>query len=120
MAARHYMLTLNGAVQRLNSVLAAAVASVSPPTKASAVGGDQDIACRQIIFAADPANDNAVYIGTDATVSTTNFGFSLDPTSASAEDKIYVGPFDSGPVKLSDFYVIGTAGQRLGILVIPF
>ncbi len=109
MAARHYMLTLDGAAQRLSSVLAN-----------TEVGGPDDVACRQIILAADPANGNAVYVGADNTVSATDHGFSLDPTQATAKDRESIGPFDTGPVKLSDIWVLGTATQRLGIFVVPF
>lgn len=109
MAFRHYALTLSGVAQRLSSVLTV-----------TEVGGSQDVACRQIILAADPANSNVVYIGGDSTVSSTSHAFALDPTQATAKDRESIGPFDAGPVKLSEFWAIGTADQRLMIGIVEY
>lgn len=109
MSWKQYSLTLSGAAQRLSSVLA-----VTTP------GGEQDQACRQIILAADPANANVIYVGSDADVSSTNHAFSLDPTQATAKDRETIGPFDCGPVKLSEFWVLGTGSQRLMIGIVAY
>ena len=108
MAARHYSLTLTGVAQRLSTVLTD-----------TEVGGREDIAMVQVIFAADPANANVVYIGTNSNVSSSSHGFSLDPTQATAKDRESIGPFEAGKVKLSDFWVIGTNAQRLMVLAVP-
>jgi len=108
MAARHYNLLLTGAVQRLTSLFTAPV-----------VGSREDLPFRQLIFSADPANGAAIYVGAAAAVTATDHGFSLDPTQAS-QQPVAVGPFESGAVKLSDFYVLGTNNERLHILGIPF
>lgn len=109
MAAKDYTLTLTGVAQRLSTVLAN-----------NAPGGPEDFACRQIIFSSDPANANAIYVGTTSAVSSTVHGFSLDPTQATAKDRESVGPFEAGPVKLSDFWVVGTNTQLLHVMLIPF
>lgn len=108
MAFRHYTLTLTGGIDRLSSVLG----DVTP-------GGPQDLACRQIILAADPANGNVVYFGGSA-VSSTSAAFALDPTQATAGDRQSLGPFDCGAVKLSEIYAIGTANQRVFIGLVPY
>lgn len=109
MAARHYTLTLNGAAQRLSTVLA----TTTP-------GGPNDEALRQIILCAAPANTAVVAIGATSSVTTTDCGFTLDPTQATAPDRVSIGPFETGPVKLSDLYAIGTNGEKLHIFAIPF
>ncbi len=108
MSWRHYALTLSGVAQRVSSVL----------TNTEA-GGPQDVACRQIIFSADPANGNVLYIG-GVGVSDTSHAFALDPTQATAKDRESIGPFEAGPVKLSEFWVLGTATQRLMIGIVEY
>lgn len=109
MAARDYTLTLTGVAQRLSSVL-----SDTTP------GGTRDEACRQIIVAQDPTNTHAIYFGSTASVTSSAYGFSLDPTEATAKDREIIGPFDTGPVKLSEIWVIGTANDKLHLFVVPF
>ena len=109
MSFRHYVLTLSGVAQRLSSVLA----NTEP-------GGPQDVACRQILLAADPANTAVVYIGgASPTGSSTSHAFSLDPTQAS-QGPVSIGPFDAGPVKLSEVYALGTANERLMIGIVEY
>ena len=108
--AKHFILTLNGSAQRLSSVL---------PNVA--VGGVDDIGCRQIILQQVPANTAVIYGGADDTVSATDHGWSLDPTQATAgNDRVVFGPFDSGPIRLSDIWVIGTNNELLAIFLIPY
>ena len=107
MAFRHYTLTLNGAAQRLSTVLTN-----------TQVGGEEDVACAQIILSADPANTAVVYVGSASGVSATSHAFSLDPTQATAADKVSIGPFSVGPVKLSEFWALGTNNERLMIGVV--
>jgi hypothetical protein len=109
MAVRDYSLTLNGSAQRLSTVL-----SNTQP------GGPQDEAFRQIILAQHPGNSNAIYVGANSTISTTAFGFALDPTQATAADRQTIGPFETGPVKLSEIWVLGTNAEILHIFGIPF
>ena len=54
-------------------------------------------------------------------VSSTSFGIALDPTQATAQDRVMIGPFTwGGGAKLSDLWVNGTATQKLMVLGIPF
>ena len=107
MAFRHYSLTLTGVAQRLSSVLTN-----------SQVGGEEDVACAQIILSADPANTAVIYVGSTSSVSSTSHAFSLDPTQATAVDKVSIGPFSVGPVKLSEIWALGTNNERLMIGVV--
>ena len=108
MALRDFSLTLNGAVQQLSSVLAT-----------TERGGAQDEAYSQLILQADPANTAAVYVGASSAMSSSVYGFALDPTQASAPPLV-LGGFHRGPIKLSEIWVIGTNNEKLHILGVPF
>ena len=105
-----YTLTLTGVAQSLTSLMAAADQSV---------GGANDYGLRQILFQADPANGSAVYVGADNTVSSSAHGFSLDPTQAS-QMPVTIGPFETGPVRLSDFWALGSNGEKLHVTAVPY
>lgn len=109
----HRTLTLSGAAQRLSQVYPSGANNAQPSAQ-------EDLPYRQVILQADPANGAVVYLGGDSTVSATSHGASLDPTQATAQDRVSLGPFDTGPVKLSDLWVLGTASQRLMVLAVPF
>jgi len=104
MAARHFNLTLAAAAQRLSVVYA------NP-----AIGGPDDIPYRQLFFSAAGA---VAYVGDDADVSTTDYGVRVE-VAAAGDYPIVIGSFDTGPLKLSNFWAAG-AGSTLHILGIPF
>jgi len=108
MAVRHFDLTLNGAAQQLSTAI---------PAVGGAPGPDE--AYRQLIFSSAPGNAAAIYIGATSSVSSSSHGFSLDPAQAT-QQPVYVGPFDTGPVKLSEFWVLGANSEILHVLGIPF
>lgn len=108
MAFKQLAVTLTGSAQRVSD-------SLTPPGVSTSV----DVPCREIIFSADPANANVVYVG-DANVASGAHAFALDPTQATAQDKVKFGPYDAGPLRLSDFYVLGTASQKVMIGYVPF
>jgi hypothetical protein len=110
-AFKHYTLTLTGVVQRLSDAFGDGI---------GVINAQKDIAFRQIIISADPASANPVYVGGDNTpaVSSTNHAFSVSPVVGVALGSVQsqsIGPFDLNSIKLSNFFVIGTAGQRLMI-----
>lgn len=109
MAVRDYTLTLNGSAQRLSTVLA----NANP-------GGPNDEAMAQIILAADPGNAAAVYVGSSSAVSSSLFGFAIDPAQATAQDRQSIGPFPQGSVKLSEIWVLGANNEKLHVLAIPY
>ena len=108
MAVRHFDITLNGSAQRLSTAI---------PTVNGQAGPDE--AHRQLIFSSAPGNANVIYVGATSSVSSTSHGFSLDPTQAT-QQPVSVGPFETGPVKLSEFWVLGTNAEILHVLAIPF
>lgn len=103
-----YSLTLNGSAQRLSSVLSD-----------TTVGGKDDISIRQLILQGHHANTARVFVGDDASVSGTDYGFYL-PIPTDSPLPVSVGPFETGPVRLSNFWVIGTNNEVLKIGIIPF
>lgn len=107
MAVKHYTLTLTGAVQRLSTVL-------TDPTP----GGKDDLPCRLISFQPGKANNADVFVGGSDQVSSSDYGVRLDPTDT--QPCTVLGHFDMGPYKLSNFYVIGTAAEKLHILTVPY
>jgi hypothetical protein len=106
-----YQLTLNGAAQRLSNVYggAANAAIPSPVT---------DIPYRTVTFQGLKANTNDIFVGNTSSVSSTVHGFRIDPTDTQAP--IVLGSYDSGPLKLSDFWVLGTSTEVLVVSGVPF
>ncbi len=102
MNARHFTVTLAAAATRLSEAYGAG----------TAVGGSADIPYRQLLFNAESAD---AFVGA-SDVSATVYGVKVD----SAENlPVVLGPFDQGPLKLSDLYAAG-AGATLHILGIPY
>ena len=105
MAARAYTLAVTAVAKPLSQAI---------PTDPSR-GGPRDEAMRQILLSMDTA---VAFIG-DSSVTTTVYGVEIWIAAAGVFLPVSIGPFDAGPVKLSDLYVIGTSGT-LHILAIPF
>jgi len=98
---KDFTLTITAAAQRLSSVLAT-----------PAVGGADDIPYRQLLL----TTETDCFLGGSSALTTSNYGVKL----ASAQTlPVVIGPFETGPVKLSDLWVIGTSG-KLHILGVPF
>jgi hypothetical protein len=77
---------------------------------AGVVDQAKNIPYRQLVISAAGA---AATLGSAATVTApTGFPIALNGT-------IILGPFDTGPVKLSDLYALG-AGATLNVLGVPF
>lgn len=106
MAARMYNLTVTAAAQPLSAAIP------TDPTR----GGTRDEAMRQVLLSMDTA---VAFVG-DSTVTTTSYGVEVF-VAASPNNPlpVTIGPFETGPFKLSDLYVVGTSG-KLHILAIPF
>lgn len=78
-------------------------------------GGTQDFGFREILLSCDTAN---CFIG-DSKVTTTKYGVEVF-VATNATPPVYLGPFDSGPIKLSSLYVVGSGSGNLHIIGIPF
>lgn len=112
MALRDYTLTLNGSAQQLSTVL----------TGDQSRGGSKDEAFRTILLQGDPANTHLIFVGSSSAVSSSLYGVAVpipiatnNPTSL-----IEMSWSHSGPIKLSDIWVIGTQNEKLHILAVPF
>ena len=106
MAFRTYQLVLAATPKRVSDVYGGTAGVPDART---------DIPYRQLAFQAEGAD---LYIGSDATVSTTNYGGKFVVTGQ-LEPAGRLGPFDSGPLRLSDFYAVG-AGATLHVMGVPF
>lgn len=103
MALRSYQLTITAAAQPLSAVLAN-----------TQRGGPNDEAFREILLTAD----TDCFIGATSAITTSTYGLKIF-AQVSTQYPFELGPFDDGPIKLSDIWVIGTSGV-LHILGIPF
>ena len=101
MAARDFTLTITAVAQRMSAAI---------PTVAGAPGPDE--AYRQICLSCE----TDCFIGGSSALTTSAYGYKL---IAAENLPLVIGPFETGPVKLSDLWVIGTSG-KLHILGIPF
>jgi hypothetical protein len=79
------------------------------------VNAAHDVPYRQVILSAQTAD---IQIGSDPAVLTTStYGVNL-PSAAPAAP-VVLGPYETGPIKLSDLYAISTTAT-LHILGIPY
>lgn len=104
MAARHFNFTIGAVRKRLSDVY-----GVGTP-----VGGALDIPYRQILI----QSEVDAFVG-GALVTTTDYGFWITSVSNGTNSVMPLGPFESGPIKLSDLWVVGTAGL-IHIIAIPY
>lgn len=101
---KSYKLTVGAAAVRLSDVYG---------DGAGVVNAANDIPYRQLVLQAETAD---IEIG-DSTVTTSVYGMKLPATAPAAP--LVLGPFESGPIKLSDVYAIST-NATLHILGIPY
>lgn len=127
MAARSFQVALSAVPIRLSDVYIG-LTMPGPGGPATNIGGStstpnpaSDIAYRQIVLSASGA---AAFIGgsdmagTGANpVSGTNYGLRLDSTATTPAQ--ILGAYETGPMKLSDLWVVG-AGATLHVLATPF
>jgi hypothetical protein len=103
-------LTLSGSTQRLSDALV----DKTP-------GGKDDVPFRALHLQPDGANGNAIFLGSSASVTSSLYGVRLPASASGVPSAPYVFEFSSeGPLKLSHFYVLGTANEKLHILGVPF
>lgn len=112
MAFRGYLLTLSGVPQRLSDVYQDGL---------GVVNAAHDVPYRQLLLQSGDAT-HIIYIGTDNLVSASHYAVHLDAVTANTivHPPLPLGPFESGPLKLSDFWVVGTANDVLAISGVPF
>lgn len=104
MAARNYQLALAAAAKRLSDVF-----------PAGTVFAIEDVPYRQLLLSAEGA---PAFVGAASDVTSTNYGTRVE-VGAAGSLPVSIGPFETGPVKLSDLWAAG-AGSTLHILGIPY
>jgi len=103
---RTFQLALAATQKRLSDVYGGAAGVLDPKT---------DVPYRQLILQAEAA---AAFIGSDpATLSTTVYGNKIDNTNTGSG--LILGPFNQGPLRLSDLYALGS-GSTLHITGVPY
>jgi hypothetical protein len=105
MAAKSFTLTVAAVATRLSDVYGDGTSVVNPAN---------DIPYRQLVLQAETADAK---IG-DSTLTTANYGNLITSTAPAAP--LVLGPFESGPIKLSQLFAIGGGTGKLHILGIPF
>lgn len=103
MAIATYQLVLGAAPKRLSDIYG---------DGAGVVDARHDIPYRQLFVQAEGAD---FYLGSTSAVATSAYGVKV----LTAGSAIALGPFDTGPLKLSDFFAVG-AGATLHVLGVPF
>jgi hypothetical protein len=99
----HYVVTLSGSAEAL-----------TPPGRL----GDARI--RWVSLQPGAANSNPVYVGGPA-VSATVYGTRLPAASGGIPPAPHViAEFEDGAVQMADFYVIGTAAEKLHVHVLVY
>lgn len=76
--------------------------------------GAPRVPVQEISFKAPGGNTGTVYIGNSNVTTSTNILIEV-----TAGTGFTSGPFDNGPIYLDDFYVVGTANDRLFIYAVP-
>lgn len=115
MAFKVVQLTLSGAAQQLSTALSttpAAGETVSPRTRW------ENAPLRTITFQGLKANDADIFVGDSSAVSSSVHAFRIDPGDTAPP--IVLGGHDEGPMKLADFWVLGTAAQVLCVGIVEY
>jgi len=107
---KDFTVTLTGSAQRLSDVLTD-----------KTVGGKDDIPYRTLHLQPDGANAGAIYVGATNAVTSSAYGVRLPAAASGVPPAPYVFEFSGeGPLKLSHVWVLGSSGEKLHILGVPF
>lgn len=98
-----YTLTITAVAQRLSQAI--------PADKTR--GATQDLALRELWVSASAD----CFLG-DSNVTTSVYGKKIFADAATTPDYKF-GPYDAGPIKLSDIFVVGTSGT-LFLFAVPY
>lgn len=119
MAFRSLQLTLTGSPQRLDTAWpksAAPLAGAAPGTEPQ---NDDPALCQ--LQLQNESNANSIFVHGDNTVSATIFGQKMVSVGANTPlDQTTIGPFDAGHFKPSSIWVLGTNGDKLGIIAVEY
>lgn len=107
----HFVLTLTGAAQRLNTAIAN-----------SQVGSSQtDPRCVAVTLQPDGANANPVFVGgSNVAVTSANYAFRLEKATATVPPAPLPLELGGRYTRLSDWFVIGTLSEKItvGIVIV--
>lgn len=116
---QHVKLTLNGSVQKLSDGI--------PTPDPNLTTGDalavKNVACRQILLQAAGGNGNPIFIGGDVggTLTSTNYGLRIAAAVTGVPDRpLLLDSFDSGSLRPSDVFVLGTSTEILYALLVNY
>lgn len=103
----HYVLTLTGSPQALSTVLGSVA---------------EDISLRGLWLQPNASNVNVIYLGgPTGTVTSASYGVRLEaPVAGIPHAPFNPGELDSAPMKLSDFYALGTNAEKLHIMAVAY
>lgn len=118
MAFQHFNITLTGAAQNVLQT----ITGVALTDRVSGTGAAQDPALRMVSFQLDGAATGPCFIGGSSAVSSTSWGWRIPaPVAGLPAAPLISGEYaGSGPLRLSDFWVIGTATNVLHVAVEAF
>lgn len=106
----HYVLTLTAAVQQLSSVFPALTGGLK--------AGAYDVPCTFLTLQPGGGNASPIYLGADATLSASVYGFRLEAATGGVPPAPFVFNPPVGNVKLSDLYVLGANGEKLHLFLV--
>lgn len=106
MAVRSYQLALAAAAQRLSNVYGG-------KSLGNLIDAKEDIPYRQLLLQATGAD---AFVGLNGDVTSTVYGTKVASTDL---QPVTLGPYDTGPLHLSDLWVAG-AGATLHVTGVPF
>jgi len=123
METRTYVLTLNGAAQQLSSVLPDSL--VNPGTPGVPASGLDTPSKKfnswsMISLQGGAANAGAIFVGSDATVDSTNYGMRIPAAVAGLPGPpLFFGPFNRA-MKFEGIWVFGSSTEKLQIFAIEW
>ncbi len=105
-----------GKFRQFNLVLTAVAQPLSNALPGVEDESVENVGFRQLLFQADDGNSNPIFLG-DADLTADSFGFCLPlpPGNVPAPTET-LGPFNAGPIKLSEVFALGTADEILNIV----
>ena len=76
------------------------------------------IPVREVIFEAEASAAALMAIGKLGV--TTSTGYNIQAKTANMPGDLHLGPYETGPIDLKDFYIAGTNGQKCNVHYVPF
>jgi hypothetical protein len=104
---KHYVVTLDGNVQRLSTAL-----NINQPH------GAADMPAKVLTMQPGGANANPVFVGSRDDITSSDYGFRLEAANAGVPPAPFVLDLNTNSLRLSDLYVKGTSTEKLFLSVI--